>query len=712
MTATAFPTAGPHNPTDPTTRCTPTMRILLIDNYDSFTYNLYQYIGEVNGAPPTVVPNDADWAEIGVDQFDAIVISPGPGRPDRLRDFGISRDAIVDSGLPVLGVCLGHQGIAHLFGGRVELAPEPIHGRVSQIEHHGTDLFEGMPSPLAVVRYHSLAVTELPPELEATAWTSDGVLMGLRHRTQPIWGVQFHPESIESDLGRELLTNFFALARGVQENQQPAPADYEIHHRRLDGLADSELIYQELSRGQSTAFWLDSSAVIDGTSRFSFLGNTDGPLAEYLTHDVTTTTVSIRTADGQTRGIRSTFFDYLETQLQQRRIPAPDGLPFEFNLGYVGYLGYELKSETIGEDAHTAQTPDAAMIFADRMIVLDHLDRCTYLLALSRDGYTFPANEWLDEMTAQLATFATIYSDRTPTPLSAGDPDVYSFGLDVELRHQKQVYLDRIDECLTEISQGESYEICMTNMLSAPSDADPFAVYRALRSISPVPYGALLELPELSVLSASPERFLSITAGGSVESKPIKGTRPRGRTAAEDRALREDLLAHEKDRAENLMIVDLLRNDLNQVCDIGSVHVPLLFDVETYAPVHQLVSTVRGTLRRELSAVDCVRAAFPGGSMTGAPKQRTMEIIDRLEDGPRGVYSGALGWFSLAGAVDLNIVIRTLVMADGRASFGVGGAIVSMSDPQEEFTETQVKARALLTALSSAAVSDYVADAV
>jgi para-aminobenzoate synthetase len=225
--------------------------------------------------------------------------------------------------------------------------------------------------------------------------------------------------------------------------------------------------------------------------------------------------------------------------------------------------------------------------------------------------------------------------------------------------------------------------------------------FAQLRQMSPVPFGALLDFGDVAVLSASPERFLSIDRHGAVESKPIKGTRPRGGDEAEDRVLREELRANPKDRAENLMIVDLLRNDLNTVCSVGSVHVPKLFDVETYPAVHQLVSTVRGTLAPGRSAVDCVRAAFPGGSMTGAPKVRTMEIIDRLEQGPRGVYSGALGWFSLSGASDLNIVIRTLVVNDGRVTFGVGGAIIALSDPAGEFDETVVKSRAMMTALAA-----------
>src|ERR1700742_814844 len=184
------------------------MRTLLNDNYDSFTYNLYQLLGEVNGRPPVVVRNDADWARIELDRFDAVVVSPGPGRPDRPLDFGISAAAIREAKLPLLGVCLGHQGICHLLGGVVDHAPEPMHARLSPVPHTGAGVFAGLPSPFTAVRYHSLAATEVPEELEVVAWTGDGVVMGVRHRERPLWGVQFHPESICSDYGRELLANF------------------------------------------------------------------------------------------------------------------------------------------------------------------------------------------------------------------------------------------------------------------------------------------------------------------------------------------------------------------------------------------------------------------------------------------------------------------------------------------------------------------------
>ncbi|MFF4170090.1 aminodeoxychorismate synthase component I [Streptomyces sp. NPDC001744] len=691
------------------------MRTLLIDNHDSFTYNLYQLLGEVNGRPPVVVPNETDWSTLDMADYDAVVVSPGPGRPERERDFGISRRAILESGLPVLGVCLGHQGICHLFGGEVGHAPLPMHGRISSVTHDGTDLFAGIPSPYDVVRYHSLAAVRLPDELEPTAWTSDGVVMAVRHRGLPVWGVQFHPESISSEYGRELLANFrdLALAHGARRAERARhdaarPREpYRTHVRKLSLLPDTEVAYRELFAGGEHSFWLDSSRVVDGLSRFSFMGDGTGPLSEYLTYQVLEHTVRVHRPGGRDELVAQSVFTYLEDQLARRRVPVPEGLPFEFNLGYVGYLGYELKADSGGQEAHKADTPDAALLFVDRMVAFDHAGGDTYLLALSAGDDDHDARAWLDRTAARLRALGPA----APAGRSGGRSAFATTGMTdpaldglVRMRHDREGYLSRIAEIHREIHDGESYEVCLTNQVGMDARIDPVTTFSELRRISPVPYGALLDFPGVAVLSASPERFMTVGTDRTVESKPIKGTRPRGATPAEDELLRRDLLGNEKDRAENLMIVDLIRNDLNVVSEVGSVHVPKLFDVETYAPVHQLVSTIRGTLRDDESAVSAVRAAFPGGSMTGAPKERTMEIIDRLEEGARGVYSGSLGWFSLGGAADLNIVIRTLVATGDRVTFGVGGAVIALSDPDEEFEETVVKSRAMVQAVVGTAL--------
>ncbi|MDV6282743.1 aminodeoxychorismate synthase component I [Rhodococcus jostii] len=676
-------------------------RTLLVDNYDSFTYNLFTLLAEVNGEPPTVVHNDVEWDSIPWSDFDNIVISPGPGRPERQRDFGISARVITETALPVLGVCLGHQGLCQLFGGSVVLAPEPMHGRVSLVEHNGSELFAGIPSPFPTVRYHSLIVEDLPDDLEATAWTADGLLMGVRHRTRPLWGVQFHPESISTAFGHELLANFRDLTQthsGTPTHGSmlriPIPhAPYVVQQVRVDHEVDPRTTFEDLFASGPNAFWLDGTSASEPNSRFTIMGNCSGPRAEYITYDVSEAIVRITREGLPVEQVHAPFFDYLERQLQARSVPGLPGVPF--GLGYVGYLGYELKAETGGTAAHKSPTPDAALVFADRAVVIDHSGERTYALCLSDHQDDPELRRWLDEMEVALHRLAE--PDNPPTAVS---PIRKPESAELALRHEHDKYLEHIATSLGEIRTGESYEVCLTNMATVDQSIDPLHTFELLRSISPTPYSAYLQFAGLSVLSASPERFLRIGADRVVESKPIKGTRPRGATPAKDAALRQDLLDSEKDRAENLMIVDLTRNDLARVCVPGSVHVPKLFDVETYAAVHQLVSTVRGTLSADASVVECVRAAFPGGSMTGAPKIRTMEIIDRLESGPRGVYSGSIGYFSLTGTADLSIVIRTIVATDTEVTFGIGGAITALSDPEEEFDEAMVKAATMLRALT------------
>jgi para-aminobenzoate synthetase len=261
-------------------------------------------------------------------------------------------------------------------------------------------------------------------------------------------------------------------------------------------------------------------------------------------------------------------------------------------------------------------------------------------------------------------------------------------------RRSSRRYREDVKACRRYLTAGHSYEICLTNTLETATGADPLELYRALRRVNPAPFASYLRFGDLAVLSSSPERFLSVDGDGLAEARPIKGTSRRGTTPAEDVLLADALRRGEKSRAENVTIVDLLRNDLGRVCEIGSVEVRELMAVESYETVHQLVSSISGRLRPDLGPLDAVRACFPPGSMTGAPKRRTMEIIDELEGAARGVYSGAIGWFACGGACDLSVAIRTIVLDGERASIGAGGAIVVDSDPDEELAEMLLKAHA------------------
>ena len=264
----------------------------------------------------------------------------------------------------------------------------------------------------------------------------------------------------------------------------------------------------------------------------------------------------------------------------------------------------------------------------------------------------------------------------------------------------REEYLRRIRRALDYIAAGDIYQVNLSHRIECPFEAEPVDLFRRLAELNPAPFAAYVDAGPFKVISASPERFVALV-GDRAWSSPIKGTRPRGATPADDRRLARDLLESPKDRAENVMIADLVRNDLGRVSRPGSVRVASLCALESFATVHHLVSTIEGRLEAGRGRIDLLRALFPGGSMTGAPKVRAMEVIDELEGEERGLYSGSVGYLSFDGTMDFNIVIRTLVLAGGRAHLRAGGAIVADSEPAQEFRETLDKARALLQAMDA-----------
>jgi para-aminobenzoate synthetase len=680
------------------------MRVLLVDNYDSFSANVAHYLGEVIGAEPTVVRNnEIDWPKIEAADYDAIVISPGPGRPERPADMGVSNDVLANATCPVLGVCLGHQAMAYVHGGTIVHAPKPMHGRMNAVEHEGSGLFAHIPSPFEVVRYHSLMVQEpLPAGLRVTARTPDGLVMAIEHETRPMWGVQFHPESINTEFGRQIIHNFIEMARGRLQRKRrhvypieirtPAPAakpaseTWQIQSRRIKADIDPQSAFISRYAHSDAAFWLDSSAVRPGYSRFSFMGDGHDDTARSLVHHVG------NDPQGESERMFAAIRDGLAVSLE-----GGATLPFDFVGGWIGYFGYELKALTEVGGRHRSEQPDLFLRFICRFLAYDHLEGCWYAVATGPAAREADDEAWLREAEESLQTMH-------PVPLqSNGDRNA---PVEFHLEMNRTTYYDRISQCLSKIGDGETYEVCLTNRMRATVDLDPLTLYCDLRRINPAPYAAFLRYGTFNVLSSSPERFLHLSPNGVVEIKPIKGTRRRAADVDEDQAIVNELKRCEKDRAENLMIVDLTRNDLARVCEVGSVWVPKLMQVESYASVHQLVSTVRAQLRSGLDVVDLLQATFPGGSMTGAPKRRTLDVIDSLECSARGIYSGTIGYLSLNGAADLSMVIRTLVQQDDKLELGVGGAIIALSDANDEFEETIVKARALMRAVAYCATGD------
>lgn len=709
------------------------MKTLIIDNYDSFTFNLYQQFAQLSGIPPLVIPNDQiSMGEIRTLKITNIVLSPGPGRPDRKKDFGICQQILLEHELPLLGICLGHQGLAYFYGGKIIHAQRQMHGQLSKITHNNSVLFQGIPQSFSVVRYHSLAVDKrLPPQLEPVAWSPEGELMAIRHKQRPFWGIQFHPESICTQYGRRLIQNFLKFSQdhgshpstkyrlsntltGRNETREKdsgqsvtipptkKPFQYktltdlnqpkkkwEVLHKKIDVYVEPEAAFATLYAESQNAFWLDSSLTQTGLARFSFIGNAEGPHSFLVRYRLGKPLYI--TKHGTSHYSKKGIFEFLNQELKNKSLQTTK-LPFDFNCGFVGYFGYELKAECGGSAQYASQLPDAAFIFADRVIAFDHQENAIYLLALCEKDKPKKGLIWFKSLEEQLCTLPPLSSIQTAKP---------SKPIHFRLSRPYPTYLKDIQICQNAIKEGETYQVCLTNRLLVDNAPSPFETYRILRRVNPAPYSAYLRLNDLEVLSSSPEQFLHIDPNRWVTSKPIKGTRARKAEPRKDEYAKRVFQQNKKERSENLMIVDLLRNDLGKVCEIGTVDVSQLMHVETYATVHQLVSTIKGHLRDGVSAVDCIRSVFPGGSMTGAPKIRTLEIIDRLEGEARGVYSGALGFLALNGSANLNIVIRTIVCSPHSTSIGIGGAITALSDPDLEFEETLLKAKALIQTLTT-----------
>ncbi len=489
----------------------------------------------------------------------------------------------------------------------------------------------------------------------------------------------------------EALLELPALAGKLSHLPRPA---LSVQVEKLPARSDARTLFASLYAESGNTVWLDSSNTheLNDRNRFSILADDGGKHGRAARYEGGTMVLS---GGPITVSIREPFFRWLNTIWAGASIETPADYPCGFTLGWLGYLGYELKRETGGTDrAGAARTPDASLIFAGRAIVLDHRADVAYLVTLSDGCADEDTEAWL--VTARSAVLADTETSDDHLPA----PECCTF----TVRDSREDYLAKIVSAQHEIRAGNSYEICLTTELTAHANRlEPVRVYNSLRRGSPAPFANYLRFGDLHLAGSSPERFLSITAEGALRAEPIKGTRPRLADPEGDAALRRELERSPKDRAENIMIVDLLRNDLSHFAVPGTVSVSRLCAVESYTTVHQMVSTIDAQLSPDASRAEAIAAAFPAGSMTGAPKISTMAILDRLESGPRGPYSGAVGYFSLNGAVELSVVIRTLVMHRVEAGFdlslGVGGAITADSVPGDEWEEVRTKARGVLAAL-------------
>ncbi|WP_448002786.1 aminodeoxychorismate synthase component I [Agromyces bauzanensis] len=464
---------------------------------------------------------------------------------------------------------------------------------------------------------------------------------------------------------------------------------------------DPEIVFARLFRNEATAFWLDSG--FGATEGVSYLGAPSPSSVVAMPHEHGGVHLSSPSGDARTRHPGSVF-DLLRATTTTSAISATsdgatsatsDGATASgLQLGWVGWLGYELGAELVGTPHHRSALPDFALMFADQVIAFDHAERAITLRVAEGSR---SADRWIQEMTAALDALRG--QDQAPPP----PPRHRAIAT---LRHPRDDYLRMLGECAEAITRGDAFQICLTNEITIEASLDPVDTYLRLRRANPSHHAGLLRFGDVALLSSSPEQFLDIRPEGRVETMPIKGTRRRGASEAEDAALIRELASDPKERAENIMIVDLMRNDLSRVAELGTVVVQGLLRVETYRNVHQLVSTVSARIAEGRSWVDVLEACLPAGSMTGTPKHSAMTIIDRLERGPRGPYAGAFGYLGTDGRVDLAMTIRSLVVQPRLATIGTGGGVTASSVDEHEFDETLLKAAPLLAAASATLVME------
>ena len=438
-------------------------------------------------------------------------------------------------------------------------------------------------------------------------------------------------------------------------------------------------------------FWLDSSVDHQKLGRFSFMGA--DPFYQLIAQGKQTTVVDFLKGTRETEN--QPLFPLLHHLMSRWQRPKTAGLPFE--AGAVGYLGYELGHQ-IEKFPHTTindlQMPDAFLSFYDALLAIDHLQQKLFIISTglplsneqARKKRAAARFRWLEKIIQKAGS--------SPSPSIVP----LHFGRHRKSNFSYEHYMKAVRRILEYISAGDIYQVNLSQRFAIDFTGNPWDFYRRFRTLSPAPFGTYLVTDDHIIMSNSPERYLLIN-DDYIETRPIKGTRPRGETPEIDEQLRQELINSSKDQAEHIMIVDLERNDLGRIARYGSVHVPEMEIVESYANVHHLVSTVAARIDPAYSTVDCIANSFPGGSITGAPKLRSMEIIDELEPSCRGVYTGSIGYLDFSGDIDLNIAIRTALHHHNTLYFQVGGGIVADSDPQLEYEETITKAESFLKTL-------------
>ncbi|WP_290598790.1 MULTISPECIES: aminodeoxychorismate/anthranilate synthase [Lawsonella] len=690
------------------------MRILLVDHHDSYTHilsHLFYSAGQQLGyaIDVDIVPHDCpSWqaarieelaqyqpAQYQLAQYQLIVLSPGPGSPLVPEDVGVSR-CLLHSQVPVFGVCLGHQLMAVVEGAQLQEGHGPHHGVVSHVRHNGDGIWHSIEQNAQVVRYHSLAIAEpLPTGIEATSWAEDGTVMSLQYQAQrcqcagaPRWGVQFHPESIDSPCGVQIVMNVLRLTQEWWDRNGSGNGNG----------SDNASGYNDGGCSIRESVSVEGVAPAESIARAKGVETVGGVTAEQIAavfREEVQAGESLRWLDDSLGETASLIAICGEPQKSGQKLGLPDIQPIQPMrpiqpmqqsspaYPYAGWIGVVDYEDDYTNFAHTEVVAwgrrncwQLAGADPARVTVLcERLHDCV-------------GSSQVDDM-AEAAT--AVPSTETPTIL--GTERVAAVAVS-PARYKKS-----FTTCQNLLRRGESYEICLTDTIRLPRrlTRHPWEAYQQLRHICPTNFGAYLEFPTgpvEAIASASLELFLHVSKDGRVTTRPMKGTAPRCLDdPAEDKRRAFALQTDPKTRAENLMVIDMARSDVARVCRPGSVTVPKDRVVETYRTVHQLVTEITGTLLPGFTVCDALRACFPPASMTGAPKERTVELLKDIEAQPRGVYSGILGFLGDDGSASFSVIIRTAsYMRSGDVLIGAGGAITADSSCHAEYEEMLHKA--------------------
>ena len=655
--------------------------ILVVDNLGFTTNILTHQLGAVH------LVSAAELVALNLIDYSHVVIPHGTETPDLA---GI----LAHPELPVLAIGSGYQQLASSYGHDTLAPAQPVYGQPVAHHHTATGILSGVTNPVELISYHAWRLNAMDPErFDIVAVDDAQAVLVYRVKGTNHWGLHCDPAALQSTAGAQILQHFLALApTSSSDSSEPLPIPaaqrIPVFTRQVAGQLDTEGTFGVLQQHATAAFWLDSAAAHLGQGQTTIMGTNSGALSQTIRWDVATNRLDIA-QDGQQTTITANVLDYL----QEHRWTPEQSLEVEgFTGGWVGYLGYEAKQATMTghTNVHQAATPDAYWIKPQAFVRYDHRGHLTTLVAYGDEAL-------LDALQAALVFGSREHSQPKQHHSISG-----------RWRLTAQEYQQRAADIQTLLNDGEAAGICLTDTYQLEDySGDALALYSRLRVNNPAPYAGYLRFntfdDELEILCASPEKFLKVDRDGRVESKPIKGTVARSNEPDLDAQIAQQMAEDPKIQSENLMITDLLRDDLAKVTQPGSVAVPKLMAVESFATVHQLVTTVTGRLRQHIPVVEAVKAVFPGGSMTGAPKRFSVETLEQFETGPRGIYSGAMGWLGDDNTAELNVVIRSMIINAGQLSIGAGGAVVVDSDPVAEELEKHLKAQALMDSIAEQA---------